>query len=55
MNLETGAAHSICNLRYSIPKKIPIIFHNRSNYDYCFIIKELAEEFFKNYLFRRKR
>ena len=24
-------------------KKIPIVFHNRSNYDYHFIIKELAE------------
>ena len=26
-------------------KKIPIVFHNGSNYDYHFIIKELAEEF----------
>ena len=23
-----GAAHSICNLKYSVPKKIPIVFHN---------------------------
>ena len=23
-----GAAHSICNLRYKIPKVIPIVFHN---------------------------
>ena len=22
------AAHSICNLKYSVPKKIPIVFHN---------------------------
>ena len=35
-----GAAHSICNWKYSVPKKIPIDFHNRSNYDYKFIIKE---------------
>ena len=28
-------------------KKIPIVFHNGSNYDYNFIIKELAEEFKK--------
>ena len=42
-----GAAHGICNLKYSVPKKIPIVFHNRSNYDYYFIIKELAEEFTK--------
>ena len=28
-----GAAHSKSNLKYSIPKKIPIAFHNGSNYD----------------------
>ena len=39
-----AAAHSICNLKYSVPKKIPIVFDNGSNYDYCFIMKELAEE-----------
>ena len=37
-----GAAHSICNLKYCVPKKIPIVFHNGSNSDYHFIIKELA-------------
>ena len=40
-----GAAHDICNLRYEIPKEIPVVFHNGSTYDYHFIIKELAEEF----------
>ena len=30
-----------------MPKKIPVVFHNGSNYDYHFIIKELAEEFTK--------
>ena len=44
-----GAAHSICNLKYSVLKKIPIVFHNGSNYDYHFIIKELAEEFKKQF------
>ena len=39
--------YSICNLKYSVPKKIPIVFHNGSNYDYHFIIKELAKEFKK--------
>ena len=29
---------------YSIPKEIPIVFHNGSKYDYHFIIKELAVE-----------
>ena len=37
--------HSSCNIKYSVPKIIPIVFHNRLNYDYHFIIKELAEEF----------
>ena len=35
-----GAAHSLCNLKYCVPKKIPIVFHSGSNYDYHFIIKE---------------
>ena len=39
-----GAAHDVCNLRYKIPKEIPVVFHNGSTYDYHFIIKELAEE-----------
>ena len=44
-----GAAHNICNLRYKIPKKIPIVFHNGSTYDYHFIIKELVKEFEGNF------
>ena len=40
-----GAAHNICNLRYKVPQKIPIVFHNGSTYDYHFIIKQLAENF----------
>ena len=40
-----GAAFSICNSKYSVPI-VTIAFHN---YDYHFIIKELAEEF-KNLL-----
>ena len=40
-----GAAHSECNLRYKVPKEIPLVFHNCSTYDYHFIIKQLAEEF----------
>ena len=34
-----GAAHSICNLKYSEPKKILTVFYNGSNYDYHVIIK----------------
>ena len=44
-----GAAHNICNLRYKIPKDIPIIFHNGSTYDYNFIIRELVKEFEGNF------
>ena len=44
-----GAAHNICNLRYKIPKEIPIVFHNGSSYDYHFIIKELVKEFDGNF------
>ena len=39
------AARSICKFKYSVPIKIPIVFHNGFNYDCHFIIKELAEEF----------
>ena len=44
-----GAAHNICNLRYKIPKEIPIVFHNGSTCDYHFIIKELVKRFEGNF------
>ena len=44
-----GAAHNTCNLRYRIPKEIPIVLHNGSTYDYHFIIKELVKEFDGNF------
>ena len=37
------AADSTYSLKYSVSKRIPIT-HNGFNYDYDFIIKELAEE-----------
>ena len=37
------AAHSICNLKVSVPKNSSIAFQSGSNYDYHFIIKELAK------------
>ena len=40
---------SICNLKYTVPKKMPIVFHNGSNYDYHFIIRKLADEFRKQF------
>ena len=44
-----AAAHSICNLKYSVPKKIPTVSHSGSNYNFHFIIKEIAEEFKKQF------
>ena len=44
-----GAAHNICNLRYKIPKEIPVVFHNGSTYDCYFIIKELVKKFDGNF------
>ena len=45
IEVNRGAAHSICNLKFDVPNEIPVVFHRRSNYDYQFIIKELANEF----------
>ena len=39
----------ICKLKYRAPKDISGAYHNGSNYDYNFIIKELAEEFEKQF------
>ena len=39
-----GPVHSICNLKYKVPKEIPIIIHN-ATYDIHFIINQLAIEF----------
>ena len=39
-----GPAHSICNIKYKVPKEIPIIVHNAS-YDTHFILNQLAIEF----------
>ena len=44
-----GAAHNICNLRYVVPKEIPVVFHNGSTYDYHFLIKKLVKEFEGNF------
>ena len=49
MGKYRGAAHNICNLRYKVPKEIPVVFHNGSTYDYHFIIKELVKEFEANF------
>ena len=43
-----GAAH-ICNVKYSVPKKNPIVFHKGCDYDYHFTMKELGVEFKKQF------
>ena len=40
-----GAAHSSCNLTFNVPDKIFEVFQSGSNYDYHFVMKELANEF----------
>ena len=34
-----GAAHNICNLKYNVPKKIPIVSHNGTNYDTIYLFR----------------
>ena len=38
------ASYSIFNLKYILPKEIPIFFHNGSNYDQHFLRNELVEK-----------
>ena len=35
----------VCCLIFNVSNEIPVVFHRGSNYDYHFIIKELANEF----------
>ena len=39
-----GAAHSICNLRYKVPKEIPVVAYNVA-YGHHFIINQLGKQF----------
>ena len=38
------ALHNECNLKFRIPMKIPVIFHNLTSYDEHFIIKNLKSD-----------
>ena len=40
-----STVHSICNLRYSIPKEIPLAIQNGLNHDFRFIVTDQAKEF----------
>ena len=44
-----GAGHSICNSKFNMSDEISVVFHDVSNYDYHFIIKELAYEFVRKF------
>ena len=40
-----GTTHQKCNLRYTIPHNIPIVFHNLSGYKAHLFIRELGKKF----------
>lgn len=40
-----GAAYTICNFNYKIPKNIPVVFHNLSKYVAHLFIRELKDKF----------
>ena len=39
-----GAAHSICNIKYKLPKFIPAVYHNGSRYDNHLIIRQISKD-----------
>lgn len=39
-----GPACNRCNLNFKLPKFIPVVFHNLSNYDAHFIVPELGRD-----------
>ncbi|CAB3989883.1 Gastrula zinc finger, partial [Paramuricea clavata] len=41
--LYRGAAHNICNLKYRITWKVPVVFHNLRGYDSHLIIQEIGK------------
>ena len=41
------AFHSICNLKFNVPNKIPVVFHNGSNFNYYFILANEFEQKFE--------
>ena len=42
-----GPAHNSCNLKYQLPRKIPLIIQNAKGYDSHFIIANLNNKLFK--------
>ena len=44
LQVNIGAAHSIRDLKFNVPKEILVVFHDCSKYDHHFIIKELVNK-----------
>ena len=51
-----GAVHEVSNLKYKVPKFIPVVFHNLSGYDSHLFIKtwKIAKEIFLAYQIMKK-
>ena len=45
----TVAAHNICNIKFNVLSEIHVAFHNDSDDDYRFIIKELENKFYEKF------
>jgi hypothetical protein len=41
--MDRGAAHNICNLKYRITWKVPVVFHNLRGYDSHLIMQEIGK------------
>ena len=49
-----GSAHESCNLNFSVPNKIPVVFHNLQGYDSHFIMQEIGNIVKKNAYFDKE-
>ena len=48
IGLYRGVVHNNCHLKYRIPDRIPIVFHNQSSHEAHLFIKQLGRRFNKN-------
>lgn len=42
--IHRGAAHCIWNLKYNVPKEVPLISHNVSNYDFHLMVRHMSKK-----------